>query len=778
MCLFNRMRYFKASTLLFVLLALTLPTHAAGILRITEAMTNGDIVDWFEVTNVGDAAVNISGYKVDDSSYAFGTALALNGITNIAPGESVVFLEGSSTTVTTFKTNWGLGSQTQVGYYAGSGIGLSSTGDGVTLFDAAVNELSGAANSLYSAGRIRISFGAATTSYSFRWSYTTTGEFSGNMETSSFGDIQGAFTSANGCTGSPGRIVRSAALQFTSQPPTYAKVGSELSYTFNYQISNPSEVAGVTAPVKPSWLTLSGGTSGSQIFGTPTLSDVGPNNAVTLRLVGTNRIVTVVGSVTNTNTVTTTKEQTFSLTVFPASSPVIVNEYNAVSATSVLDTSKQSSRPGNDSRLGIVAGNGGDWIELVVVGNGTEGSTVNLQGWQIEISDFDDTGARVTDTLVLSATSPQWAAVPAGTILTFTENNAAAGGFDTGFNLDYQRATAGWTWSNVWMGDTNLISSRVWADSVGLSTLSQNQTQIVLKNSDGVLMQGPCGEGISPAGDGLVTSKKVFALQKDPVPGVVPYDAAYVDSMQSSFGKPNPVVTKSSGRTAGIQAFFGKSPAPFFSVLPLSLAITGQRYGGEDIFQNNIEIFQVNLNDLTFSARRKNGGPLPLWLSYEQDFEFVNLKGTPGVTDIGVLELELVAKDNVSNIETIQPLTIQVLSAISPVLLNEYNAVSLGSTIGDGSGADSFFGNSADANGGPWFELVVVGDGLGSTVDMRGWSIDIDDSAGLPFIADETLVLSEASYWAAVPVGTILTFTELTSIQGGLDTWINKTSRL
>ena len=79
MCLFNRMRYFKASTLLFVLLALTLPTHAAGILRITEAMTNGDIVDWFEVTNVGDAAVNISGYKVDDSSYAFGTALALNG---------------------------------------------------------------------------------------------------------------------------------------------------------------------------------------------------------------------------------------------------------------------------------------------------------------------------------------------------------------------------------------------------------------------------------------------------------------------------------------------------------------------------------------------------------------------------------------------------------------------------------------------------------------------------------------------------------------------------
>ena len=237
------MRVIKTSAFLPILLALAIPTQAAGILRITEAMTNGDIADWFEVTNVGDAAVNISGYKVDDSSYAFGTALALNGITSITPGESVVFLEGSSTTVTTFKTNWALGSQTQVGYYAGSGIGLSSGGDGVTLFDAAGSELSGATNSSYLAGRIRVSFGAASTSYSFRWSYTTTGEFSGSMETSSFGDIQGAFTSANGCTGSPGRVVRSAALQFTSQPPTYAKVGSALSYTFNYQTSNPSEVA-------------------------------------------------------------------------------------------------------------------------------------------------------------------------------------------------------------------------------------------------------------------------------------------------------------------------------------------------------------------------------------------------------------------------------------------------------------------------------------------------------------------------------------------------------
>ena len=145
-------------------LAWTGSVQAAGIIRITEAMSSGDSVngvatDWFEVTNVGDAAVNISGYKVDDSSYASAAALALNGITSIAPGESVIFLEGTSTTVTTFKTNWALGSPTQVGYYAGSGIGLSSGGDGVTMFDAAGSELSGP-----TAGKIRLSFGAATTS--------------------------------------------------------------------------------------------------------------------------------------------------------------------------------------------------------------------------------------------------------------------------------------------------------------------------------------------------------------------------------------------------------------------------------------------------------------------------------------------------------------------------------------------------------------------------------------------------------------------------------------
>jgi uncharacterized protein YjiK len=118
---------------------------APGVLRITEVTPWGSsnslvAADWFEVTNVGARAVDISGWKVDDSSASFAVALALNGITSIAAGESVIFVEGTSTTVDSFKTNWfgaSPPSGLQVGSYTGSGIGLSGNGDAVNLYNAA-----------------------------------------------------------------------------------------------------------------------------------------------------------------------------------------------------------------------------------------------------------------------------------------------------------------------------------------------------------------------------------------------------------------------------------------------------------------------------------------------------------------------------------------------------------------------------------------------------------------------------------------------------------------
>ncbi|MCW1912130.1 esterase-like activity of phytase family protein [Luteolibacter sp. GHJ8] len=97
--------------------------------------------DWFEVTNISAEAVDITGWKFDDDSASFGSAVALSGITSIAPGESVIFLETNDlpTKSALFISNW-FGSNPpaglQIGNYTGSGIGLGSGGDQVNLFNA------------------------------------------------------------------------------------------------------------------------------------------------------------------------------------------------------------------------------------------------------------------------------------------------------------------------------------------------------------------------------------------------------------------------------------------------------------------------------------------------------------------------------------------------------------------------------------------------------------------------------------------------------------------
>ena len=98
--------------------------------------------DWFEVTNISAVAVDVSGWKMDDGSAAFANSVPLSGITSIAPDESVIFIESSSTnqaaTVESFRTNWfGFASSAnlQIGTYTGSGIGLSTGGDAVNIYN-------------------------------------------------------------------------------------------------------------------------------------------------------------------------------------------------------------------------------------------------------------------------------------------------------------------------------------------------------------------------------------------------------------------------------------------------------------------------------------------------------------------------------------------------------------------------------------------------------------------------------------------------------------------
>lgn len=117
-------------------------------------------VDWFELTNTGSTPVDLTGFKVDDNSHAFGSAVALNGVPTIAPGESVLFLEDSTATrerVATFRDFWFADAlpRPQVGWYTGGGVGLSTGGDEVNIYTPAGRRVAG------------VSFGTSTTGRTF-----------------------------------------------------------------------------------------------------------------------------------------------------------------------------------------------------------------------------------------------------------------------------------------------------------------------------------------------------------------------------------------------------------------------------------------------------------------------------------------------------------------------------------------------------------------------------------------------------------------------------------
>ena len=138
-------------------------SSAHAYLRVTEAMSSsgtGGTNDWFEVTNYGSSAVDVTGFKMDDNSFNFANSVLLNGITSIGAGESVIFVESTSSSfdVASFQTFWGGLSGVQIGFYNGSGAGVSfsSNGDGVVVFNASGAEMTA-----------RATFGAATSGSSF-----------------------------------------------------------------------------------------------------------------------------------------------------------------------------------------------------------------------------------------------------------------------------------------------------------------------------------------------------------------------------------------------------------------------------------------------------------------------------------------------------------------------------------------------------------------------------------------------------------------------------------
>lgn len=152
--------------------------------------------DWFELTNTGTTPVDLTGWKMNDSAASSGSAVALNGVSSLAAGQSAIFLQGDSDDAANFESSWfasGLPSGFTIGYYDGPGLGTG--GDGVTIFNAADDLVTGIAFGVSTTGRtFDNAAGAGSTSAPFP-----------TVSTLSTAGTNGAFT-ASGEVGSPGTI--------------------------------------------------------------------------------------------------------------------------------------------------------------------------------------------------------------------------------------------------------------------------------------------------------------------------------------------------------------------------------------------------------------------------------------------------------------------------------------------------------------------------------------------------------------------------------------------
>ena len=196
--------------------------------------------------------------------------------------------------------------------------------------------------------------------------------------------------------------------------------------------------------------------------------------------------------------------------VFTGKSPLILNEYNGVSDSELLEGE------GEDTYFGQVEGNGGDWIELVVTKN-----HFDARGFVLKWEDESESGQLVfsQDTF--------WADLPAGCIITITVNNKTNGGRDTDLTLNQE---SGDWWANICLTDETYIS--------GDLEVTHKNWNLTILDAEGQTVFGPLGENAPGYTGSGVNSREAFKLQEDPTVSVNG-ESSYDDTESTTFGGPN-----------------------------------------------------------------------------------------------------------------------------------------------------------------------------------------------------------------------------------------------
>ena len=191
---------------------------------------------------------------------------------------------------------------------------------------------------------------------------------------------------------------------------------------------------------------------------------------------------------------------------------LILNEWNAVTASNTAEDA--------DPRLGTVAGNGGDWFELVAVND------TDVRGWRLETSDADSLA-----TIALSQNA-LWSDIPAGTIITFSQEPVTAQDgtiYNTDVSLDPD--TDDW-WIHIVTGTANPYTNQT------AFPASADNWSLRIANANNITQWGPVGEGLGALLSG-VSQSEIGELEANPAPNLDPVTAPYDDGNGSTFGAPN-----------------------------------------------------------------------------------------------------------------------------------------------------------------------------------------------------------------------------------------------
>ena len=192
-------------------------------------------------------------------------------------------------------------------------------------------------------------------------------------------------------------------------------------------------------------------------------------------------------------------------------SPLILNEYNAVTDTKYLDNLS------SDPFWGRAISNGGDWFELVVATD-----HLDIRGWILDLRD-DVGGVGETLQQLTFTNDPIWSDLRAGTIITVSELLAD--------DITYDPLNDDW-WINVQASST---ASGAYISAIDIDVSNVNW-QLTIRDDMSFVQFGPAGEGVSPLSG--IGSDEIFKLEEDPSPYITPV-SNYNDGTSSTFGAPN-----------------------------------------------------------------------------------------------------------------------------------------------------------------------------------------------------------------------------------------------